>query len=257
MKGLFRFVSGVGSAAFVAKIADKINEHPRYVRFVVLVLLNLIGFFCFYIVIYGVGLKLEPPKEHRDYKLMSFGIKFVSFVVASLVSVGLYHLVQGIVAARKFVSDQAHAVSEGLKDRGKVFSETSKKAADITKRTVEGAGKGFAEGSKKTFEVTKKGTEVGTQWIRANVPRAGKAVREGLKSGAGIVKERVPAIGKTISAGSGKVFDSTKVLAKKATEQAKEKLPVAIRSTKDRAIAIIKKIVSLLKRRGRRSTEGK
>jgi len=223
MAKLFHSAFWMSIAAFITKVAEKINQHPRFTRNVILILLNCAGFFCFWVLFYGLGLYLVPKPEHPDYMLMRFGVQFVSFVVSLLLSIGLYNLIRGLVAASKFVSDKISGVGKGLKDGGTVAVEIPKQVVDATKRIAEGA------------------VELGKN-VRAGVS---KTVEGGTKA----VKEKAPVVGEAILTAAQKTGEAIGESSKKAAGWSKENIPKAVQRVKRFTATTFHRIAAIFKKK--------
>ncbi|MBU9888399.1 MAG: hypothetical protein KTQ49_00835 [Candidatus Omnitrophica bacterium] len=230
MPKLFRGAFWVGVTAFVTDMAARINRNPRAVRIAVLVLLNLAGFFCFWIILYGLGLLLVPSPGHEDYKLMRFGVRFVSLVMALLLSIGLYNLIRGIALAGRYVSDKISGVGQGLKKGGTVAIEVPKAVVDAAGRAVEGS-----------VELARK---------------AGKGLEAGVKRGAELFREKAPEVGGAVSVAVRKTGEAVKTSSKRTADWSKENVPKAVRGIKAFVAAAILKAASLWKlKKGPRETK--
>lgn len=227
MAKLFRGAFWVTLATLATNFAAKLNQHPRAVRVTVLVLLNLTGFFCFWILFYGLGLLLVPPSGHQDYKLMRFGAQFVSFVISLLLSIGLYNLVRGVVLAGKFASDKISAMGKNLKSGGTIVVEVPRKAVDATKRAVEGT----------------------VEFVKHTGAGVSKAVGTGIKKGAEVVREKGPAMGGAVLKAAQKTGEAVQGPAKKMADWSKENLPGTVRGIKGFAGAAFQKVSALFKKK--------
>jgi hypothetical protein len=225
MPKLFRGAFWIGITSFITDISSKINQHPKIVKTAILISLNLAGFFCFWIIVYGLGLFLVPSPKHQDYALMHFGVRFVSFVIALLLSIGLYNLIRGIAIAGKFVSDKVSDVGKGLKDGGTVAVEIPKKVVDATRQAAEG-----------TVELAK---------------NAGVGVGAGIKKGLEIVKEKAPVVGEAILTVAQKTGDIVTKSSRQAASWSKENAPKAAQGVKEFTITSFRKIAGVFKKKGK------
>lgn len=209
MAKFFQNAFWLSVAASITKTANKINQNPRLTRIFILVVLNAVGFFCFWVVVYGLALKLVPSSDHSDYPIMLFGARFLSLVLSVLLSLGLYNLVRGIVAAGKFVSDKIADVNKGFKESGTVAIQVPQKAVDATKRAV-------AET---------------TEWVKHTSAEISKTVETGIKKGSEVAKEKAPAVRQTIFTAAEKTKIVLKDAAQKTAEWSKENVPKAVHAT--------------------------
>lgn len=192
MKGFFRGAFWVSFADFAAKVSNKLDKHPKAVRVVSIITFNLLTFFCVWIILYGVMLHLVPPESHKDYQLMSFGVKFSSTLFAFLVVFGLYSSIKMLVSITKTIKESPTQTMAAVKDVGR------------------GVTSGIKKGAVGAYHVTQKGLGKSVEWTKKRAPKIVGYIGVNLRSGTQHLQLKTAPLRKAVSEGVGKNVERVK-----------------------------------------------
>jgi len=217
----------------IVALNRKIEHLHPILRSIVLILINGITFVFFYALVFIYLYSKLPPSSHELYKLLFYGVLFISAVGALVISYILHMVIRAVaIAGSKIINTWKAVVALPTKGLNYV-RDSSTKAVDVAQSKVSTAKSFLSKGSKaaqdigkKGVDVTKKGLDASVNWTKDTAPKVGDAVQKSVKSGAGFVKEKGSNAGGTIADASKASVEWAKSNIPRGQERAGSKVQV-------------------------------